>query len=147
MTTQNFGPDQRTRVMLFAENLDLLQGEDLSVVTAQAVDAQNTLYPLAVEYVGKVPDFNWLSSVIVRLPDTQSFTETCQSVSAYAVQTVTELCYRLKLPEKTLTSPFATLPHLRVSNAAASLHYFSKAPTVQRCRPGLRYFSQRLALG
>ena len=73
MTTQNFGPDQRTRVMLFAENLDLLQGEDLSVVTAQAVDAQNTLYPLAVEYVGKVPDFNWLSSVIVRLPDTQSF--------------------------------------------------------------------------
>ncbi|HMH45730.1 MAG TPA: discoidin domain-containing protein [Pyrinomonadaceae bacterium] len=73
ITTQNFGPDQRTRVMLFAENLDLLQGENLSVVTAQAVDAQNTLYDLSVEYVGKVPDFNWLSSVIVRLPDTQSF--------------------------------------------------------------------------
>ena len=72
MTTQNFGSDQRTRVMLFAANLDLLQGEDLSVVTARAVDSENTLYPLSVEYVGKVPDFNWLSSVIVRLPDTQS---------------------------------------------------------------------------
>ena len=59
--------------MLFAENLDLLQGEDFSVVTVQAVDAQNTPYPLSVEYVGKVPGFNWLSSVIVRLPDTQSF--------------------------------------------------------------------------
>ena len=72
-TTQNFGPDHRTRVMLFAENLDLLQGEDFSVVTVQAVDAQNTPYLLSVEYVGKVPGFNWLSSVIVRLPDTQSF--------------------------------------------------------------------------
>jgi hypothetical protein len=59
--------------MLFAENLDLAPGEDPSVVTAQAVDAQNTPYPLVVEYVGKVPAFNWLSSVIVRLPDTQSF--------------------------------------------------------------------------
>jgi len=72
-TTQNFGPDHRTRVMLFAENLDLLQGEDFSVVTVQAVDTQNTPYLLSVEYVGKVPGFNWLSSVIVRLPDTQSF--------------------------------------------------------------------------
>jgi uncharacterized protein (TIGR03437 family) len=58
--------------MLFAANLDLLPGEDLSVVTAQAVDAQNISYPLPVEYVGKVPDFNWLSSVIVRLPDNLS---------------------------------------------------------------------------
>jgi O-glycosyl hydrolase len=72
-TTQNFGPDHRTRVMLFAENLDLLQGEDFSAVTVQAVDTQNTPYLLSVEYVGKVPGFNWLSSVIVRLPDTQSF--------------------------------------------------------------------------
>jgi hypothetical protein len=72
MTTQNFGSDQRTRVMLFAANLDLIQGEDLSVVTARAVDAQNIEYQLPVEYVGKVTDFNWLSSVIVRLPDNLS---------------------------------------------------------------------------
>jgi len=69
ITTQNFSSDQRTRVMLFAANLDLMPGE---VVTAQALDAQNMQYPLTVEYVGKVPDFNWLSSVIVRLPDTQA---------------------------------------------------------------------------
>ena len=72
MATLSFSSDQRTRVMLFAANLDLLPGEDLSVVTAQAVDAQNISYPLPVEYVGKVPDFNWLSSVIVRLPDNLS---------------------------------------------------------------------------
>ena len=70
-TTQNFSSDHRTRVMLFVANLDLMPSEDLSVVTAQAWDAQNMQYPLTVEYVGKVPDFNWLSSVIVRLPDTQ----------------------------------------------------------------------------
>ena len=70
-TTQNFSSDHRTRVMLFAANLDLMPGE---VVTAQALDAQNMPYPLTVEYVGKVPDFNWLSSVIVRLPDTQPLT-------------------------------------------------------------------------
>jgi hypothetical protein len=69
ITTQNFSSDQRTRVMLFAANLDLMPGE---VVTAQALDAQNMQYPLTVEYVGKVPDFNWLSSVIVRLPDSQA---------------------------------------------------------------------------
>lgn len=72
VNTLNFSPDQRTRVMLVVANLELLQGEDFSAVAAQAVDSQNIVYPLPVEYVGKVPGYNWLSSVVVRLPENQS---------------------------------------------------------------------------
>ena len=65
----NFSSDNHTRVVLFASNLDLLPNEDSTAVTAQAEDAQLNVYPLTVEYVGKVPDFNSLTQVIVRLPD------------------------------------------------------------------------------
>ena len=27
------------------------------------------VYPLAVEFVGKVPGFDWLTEIVVRLPD------------------------------------------------------------------------------
>src|SRR5215212_8640016 len=64
-----FGPDARTRVMLFAMNLHLAAGEDASAVTADAEDAAHKIYPLAVEYVGKVPGQEWMSSVVVRLGD------------------------------------------------------------------------------
>ena len=64
-----FGADSRTRIMLFARNLDLLPGENASAVTAEAEDATRTRSPLIVEYVGKVPGFDWLSSVIVRVRD------------------------------------------------------------------------------
>src|SRR5258705_12473204 len=62
-------PDQRKRLMLFAANLDLQSGEGLSAVTAQAEDAQHRIYPLAVEFVGKVPQYDWLTQVVLRLPD------------------------------------------------------------------------------
>jgi TolB protein len=61
-------PDGRTRVMLFCRNLRLLPGEDAAVVTAQAEDAQHARVPLAVEFVGQVPNFPWLTQVNVRLP-------------------------------------------------------------------------------
>ncbi|HKR00071.1 MAG TPA: hypothetical protein VJT09_05330 [Pyrinomonadaceae bacterium] len=64
-----FSSDNRTRIMLFARNLDLLAGEGASAVSAEAEDAARTRYPLVVEYVGKVPGFEWMSSVIVRLND------------------------------------------------------------------------------
>ncbi len=63
----SFGSDNRTRILLFARNVDLLPGENASAVTAEAEDATRTRYPLTVEYVGKVPGFDWLSSVVVRL--------------------------------------------------------------------------------
>lgn len=67
----NFNADNRTRVMLFAVNLDLLPNEDSSAVTARAEDAQMNVYPLTVEYVGTVPDFSLLklTQIIVKLPD------------------------------------------------------------------------------
>lgn len=68
-TSSNFSSDQRTRLMLFATGLDLMPGESLSVVMAQAEDSAHQTYPLTVEYVGKVPNFDWLTQVNVRLPD------------------------------------------------------------------------------
>jgi hypothetical protein len=64
-----FSADTRTRVMLFARNLELGPGETASVVTAEAEDAARTRYPLTVEYVGLVPGYDWLSQVVVRLHD------------------------------------------------------------------------------
>lgn len=63
------GRDPRTRVALFGINLDLLPGENASAVTAQARDSLSRTYNLGVEYVGKVPSLDWLTQVIVRLPD------------------------------------------------------------------------------
>ncbi len=68
-TAHNFSQDRRTRVTLFAVNADLMPGEGASVVTAQIEDVQNRIYPMMVEYVGKVPNFDWLTQIIVRLPD------------------------------------------------------------------------------
>jgi uncharacterized protein (TIGR03437 family) len=68
-TVNNFSLDQRTRITLFAIGLELLPGEDVSVVTAQAEDSGHKIYPLKVEYVGKVPGFDWLTQVGIRLPD------------------------------------------------------------------------------
>ena len=67
--TLNFSSDSRTRVILFALNLDLLPGEDSTAVTAQAEDSLLNAYPLTVEFVGKVPGYDWLTEVVVKLPD------------------------------------------------------------------------------
>lgn len=55
--------------MLFALGLELLPGEDISVVTAQAEDSAHNVYPLVVESVGKESSFDWFTQVNVRLPD------------------------------------------------------------------------------
>ncbi len=65
----NFSSDQRTRLMLFARNLELMPGENSSVVKAQAEDSQGRVYPLTIEYVGKVPNFDWLTQIVIKLPD------------------------------------------------------------------------------
>jgi hypothetical protein len=69
VTLNNFSPDQRTRVMLFALNLELLPGEAASAVTAQAEDSSHRIYSLAVEYVGTVPGFDWMTEIVAKLPD------------------------------------------------------------------------------
>jgi uncharacterized protein (TIGR03437 family) len=55
--------------LLLVANIDLLPGDDSSIVTAQARDLQGNTFSLPVESVAKVPSFNWLTQVIVRLPD------------------------------------------------------------------------------
>ncbi|HET9525163.1 MAG TPA: PQQ-dependent sugar dehydrogenase [Pyrinomonadaceae bacterium] len=68
-TLFNLSTDGRTRLMLFVMNLDLLAGENSSAVTARAEDAALNVFPLTVQFVGKVPNFDWLTQVVVRLPD------------------------------------------------------------------------------
>ena len=65
----NFSVDRRTRLALFAINIELLPGENASAITARARDSQSRNYTLNVEFAGKVPTLDWLTQVVVRLPD------------------------------------------------------------------------------
>lgn len=64
-----FSSDPRTRVCVFATNLELLPGEGVNALTSDAQDASGKRYPLRVEYFGKVPGFTGITMVIVRLND------------------------------------------------------------------------------
>jgi hypothetical protein len=68
-STRNFSADGHTRLVLFAMNVELQAGENLSIVTAEAEDSQHTVYPLVVEYAGNVPNQSWMAQIVVRLPD------------------------------------------------------------------------------
>jgi hypothetical protein len=68
----SFGSDARTRILLFAQNVDLLPGDDASVLTAEAEDAAHNRYSLPVEHLDKVPEFEWMSSIVVKLNDNMS---------------------------------------------------------------------------
>ncbi|HEY3026250.1 MAG TPA: carboxypeptidase regulatory-like domain-containing protein [Pyrinomonadaceae bacterium] len=61
--------DGRTRIMLFATNFSLSANETAAAVTVEGEDASHKIYPLVVEYVGKVPGFDWLNCITVRLDD------------------------------------------------------------------------------
>lgn len=68
-SVHNFSTDQRTRISLFAVNVDLGAGETSSVIEAQAEDPNGQTFPLTVEFFGVVPNFTWLKQVIVKLPN------------------------------------------------------------------------------
>ena len=64
----NFSSDQRTRISLFATNI--LPGDvNVSAITARAEDSAHTIHQLPVEFVGITPNTPWLTTVVVRLPD------------------------------------------------------------------------------
>jgi uncharacterized protein (DUF1800 family) len=66
----NFSPnDPRTRITLFCMNLDLLAGEGVSALTADAEDGAHVHYAMKVEYVGAVPGFDGVSMIVLRLND------------------------------------------------------------------------------
>jgi len=71
--------------MLLVANIDLLPGDDASVVTAQVQDSQGNPIPLAVENVVKIPGFDWITEVIVRLPDGIGLSQAQVSVNARGV--------------------------------------------------------------
>ncbi len=65
----NFSLDQRTRVVLLASGIDLLPNESASAITVQIEDLLNRSYPLVVEDVRKVPNFDGFTQIVVRLPE------------------------------------------------------------------------------
>ena len=67
--THNFSADQRTRISLFATNVELNPGEPLSTITAQAENSMGQTFPLTVESFATVPGFSWLKQIVVKLPD------------------------------------------------------------------------------
>ena len=66
-TEISWGNDNRTRIMLFAMGVD--RNVSLSDVTVLAEDFEHRSYSLSVEYVGPVPNQNWITSIVVRLPE------------------------------------------------------------------------------
>ena len=61
-----FGTDHRTRISLFTTNLIVTPA---LVVTAQALDSQNTVHQLPIETIASLPNAVGLVQIIVKLPD------------------------------------------------------------------------------
>ena len=68
LNIHNFSPDQRTRIMIFTTGIELNSSESPSSIIVQLEDTQNRIYPLVVEDIRKVPNFDF-SQLVVRLPD------------------------------------------------------------------------------
>lgn len=64
-----FSADTRTRICIFAMDLELLPGEGKNAFTSDVQDASGRIYPLNVEYVGQVPNFPGITMIVVRLHD------------------------------------------------------------------------------
>jgi uncharacterized protein GlcG (DUF336 family) len=62
-----WGNDNRTRVMVFAMGLD--RSTPPADISASAEDGFHNIFPLTVEYIGPVPEQDWLTSVVIRLND------------------------------------------------------------------------------
>jgi hypothetical protein len=69
ITPYNFSADQRTRISLFAVNLEPLPGEDTTDITVRVEDSQQRVHDASIEFIGKVPSFDWITQVNIRLPD------------------------------------------------------------------------------
>ena len=92
----NLSSDNRTRVMLFATNLILANGEDASFVSARAEDAQMNIFPLTVEYVGPVPGFNWLTEIVIVLPGNLPSGQSVLISATWHTQTTNKARIRIK---------------------------------------------------
>jgi uncharacterized protein (DUF1800 family) len=68
-STVQFGSDSRTRIVIFARDLELYAGEGANAFSADAQDSTGKLYLLKVEYAGRVPGFEGITMLILRLSD------------------------------------------------------------------------------
>ena len=68
-TSPAFSSDTRTRICIFAMDLELLSGEGANAFTSDVQDGSGKIYPLRVEYVGQVPNFPGITMIVVRLAD------------------------------------------------------------------------------
>src|SRR5215212_723789 len=64
-----FSSDTRTRICIFAMDLELLPGEGVNAFTSDVQDAAGKIYPLRVEYTGQVQNFPGITMIVVRLAD------------------------------------------------------------------------------
>jgi len=67
----DLGPDRNTRVIIFAANLQLNQGETASAIVVNLVDANNQSFDVPAEDVRLVPNFSF-AQVRFRLPNTMA---------------------------------------------------------------------------
>ena len=67
-TQQNFSSDKRTRVLLFVTDFPALNSDTMSEAVVLAENATIGSIPLPIEYVVKVPSFDWLTQIEVVLP-------------------------------------------------------------------------------
>ena len=66
----NFSNDQRTRISVFAVNVELNPGESAaSVIEAEAETSLGQVFPLTLEHFGAVPNFGWLKQIVLKLPN------------------------------------------------------------------------------
>ena len=54
---------------MLVTNLTIANGEGPSAVTVQAETSTGATYSMPVEYVGEVPNFEWLTQIVVKVPD------------------------------------------------------------------------------
>lgn len=92
----NFSSDQRTRIMLFGTNLELIPGETLSAITVRAEDAQLNVYPLTVEFATKLPALDPLTQLVVKLHDNLPAGQTVMISVTLRNQTSNKVTVRIK---------------------------------------------------
>jgi hypothetical protein len=67
-TTLNFSADHQTRIVLFAANVKSIADGSNPPISAFAEDSSGGVYSLPVEYALKVPNFDSITQIIVKLP-------------------------------------------------------------------------------
>jgi hypothetical protein len=68
-TWLDLGPDRNTRVIVFAVNLQLDEGEQSSAVVVSLVDGSGSKYDVPAEDVRSVPSVRSITQITFRLPD------------------------------------------------------------------------------